>query len=119
MKILHLTLKKQWYDMIVSGEKKEEYREIKQYWINRFAICGGKDPRPFGYYCQKASCFSCVTRGDGFRPKEFDTIRFTNGYSKGASTFDIECKGITIGTGNPQWGAPAEQVFILSLGKIL
>lgn len=34
-KILHLTLKKKWFDMIASGEKKEEYREIKPYWNKR------------------------------------------------------------------------------------
>ncbi len=34
-KILHLTLKKKWFDMILSGEKKEEYREIKPYWDKR------------------------------------------------------------------------------------
>ena len=34
-KILHMTLTKQWFDMIASGEKKEEYREIKPYWITR------------------------------------------------------------------------------------
>ena len=28
--------KKKWFDMIVSGEKKEEYREIKSYYDNRF-----------------------------------------------------------------------------------
>jgi len=28
---LHLTLKKNWFDLILSGEKKEEYREIKPY----------------------------------------------------------------------------------------
>lgn len=35
MKVLHLTLKKKWFDMIESGEKKEEYREIKPYWIRK------------------------------------------------------------------------------------
>ena len=35
MRILHLTLKKKWFDMIQSGSKKEEYREIKDYWANR------------------------------------------------------------------------------------
>jgi len=29
---LHLTLTKNWFDLILSGEKKEEYREIKPYW---------------------------------------------------------------------------------------
>ncbi len=34
-KILHLTLKKKWFDMIRSGIKIEEYREIKPYWNKR------------------------------------------------------------------------------------
>lgn len=34
---LHLVLKHKWFDMIASGEKKEEYREIKPYYENRFA----------------------------------------------------------------------------------
>ena len=32
---LHLVLKSKWYDMIASGEKKEEYRAITPYWANR------------------------------------------------------------------------------------
>lgn len=35
MKTLSLVLKHKWYDMIDSGEKKEEYREIKPYWEKR------------------------------------------------------------------------------------
>ena len=35
MKILYLTLKKKWYDMIDAGEKLDEYREVKDYWIKR------------------------------------------------------------------------------------
>lgn len=34
-KILTLTVSKQWFDKIVSGEKTEEYREIKPYWVAR------------------------------------------------------------------------------------
>ena len=30
MKTLYLPLKKQWYEMIERGEKREEYRECKQ-----------------------------------------------------------------------------------------
>lgn len=33
--ILHLVLKKQWYNLIESGVKTEEYREIKKYWWQR------------------------------------------------------------------------------------
>jgi len=35
VKVLHLTLKKKWFDMIASGEKSEEYRELKPYWHKR------------------------------------------------------------------------------------
>ena len=35
MKILDLPLKATWYDMIESGVKTEEYREIKPYWSKR------------------------------------------------------------------------------------
>ena len=36
MKELHLNLKHKWYDMIASGEKTEEYRDIKPYYSDRF-----------------------------------------------------------------------------------
>ena len=33
--ILPLVLKRKWYDMIASGEKREEYREVKKYYATR------------------------------------------------------------------------------------
>lgn len=66
MKILDLPLKAKWYEMIESGNKKEEYREIKKYWIGRLAKCGGRNSyEKTGFYCKKAICFSCITRGNG------------------------------------------------------
>lgn len=35
IRILHLTLKKKWFDLIAAGKKKTEYREIKPYWEKR------------------------------------------------------------------------------------
>lgn len=104
MKILHLTLKRRWFDLILSGEKTEEYRELKEYWVNRLI-----DPHQ--------------SEDGNFEPhfvnfKHFDLIRFTNGYAKDAPTFDIECKGISIGTGKHEWGGEG-QTFIISLGKII
>ena len=64
MKVLHLTLKKKWFDMIASGEKKEEYREVKAYWINRL----------WG--------------------KEFNAVTFKNGYGKNSPSITLECKQI-------------------------
>lgn len=34
--MLILPIKKKWFDMILSGEKKEEYRDIKEYYETRF-----------------------------------------------------------------------------------
>lgn len=44
-KVFTLIVSKQWFDKIVSGEKTEEYRAIKSYWINRLiqAKYGGRD----------------------------------------------------------------------------
>lgn len=35
MKILYLPLKKEWYEMIERGDKREEYRENTRYWKTR------------------------------------------------------------------------------------
>lgn len=116
MKILDLPLKAKWYEMIESGNKKEEYREIKKYWIGRLAKCGGRNSyEKTGFYCKKAICFSCITRGNGFHPKEYTHVCFRFGYTKRTMLFELE--SITIGVGNTNWGAPDNEcVFILKLG---
>lgn len=64
MKILDLPLKAKWYEMIESGNKKEEYREIKKYWIGRLAKCGGRNSyEKTGFYCKKRIRFGCDTPG--------------------------------------------------------
>ena len=42
--MLTLPIKKKWFDMIASGEKKEEYREIKPYYDSRFMNAFGFSP---------------------------------------------------------------------------
>ena len=39
-RILHLTLKREWFEMIESGKKLEEYRKIKPYWSKRIGEIG-------------------------------------------------------------------------------
>jgi len=34
-RILHLTLERKWFDLIASGEKKIEWRDVKPYWTKR------------------------------------------------------------------------------------
>lgn len=97
MKILDLSLTYHWYDMIASGVKKEEYREIKDFYIKRL------------YY-------PCPS--DTLRFKHYDAVRFHRGQG-GKVSMLVECKGIRIGRGKPEWGASEENVFIISLGKII
>ncbi|MEK6945573.1 MAG: ASCH domain-containing protein [Nanoarchaeota archaeon] len=68
-KILYLTLKKKWFDLISSGEKKIEYREIKPYWTKRLF--------------------------DNGNSKKFDFIIFKNGYTKNSPKIKVEFLGIT------------------------
>lgn len=121
MKILNLTLTMNWFDLILSGIKKEEYREIKPYWITRLAQCKGRnDHNNTGYFCKKANCAACLKRGNGFHPIQYDAVRFTNGYGNSKPSMLVELKSVSVGFGSEEWGSPKdEKVFILSLGDIM
>ncbi len=77
MTILHLTVKKKWFDLIASGDKKIEYREFKSYWKGRLMV-----ERQY-------------IRDD------FEEVHFRNGYSKDAPFMRVECLGIV--TMRPGW----------------
>lgn len=109
MKTLHLNLKRKWFDMILSGEKKEEYRGFTEYWIKRLTEDNS--------YCAMGSGASTQFV---INEKHFDTITFSNGYSEDRDQFIIECLGIDISEGNPEWGAEQqEKYFVLKLGEII
>ena len=105
MKILHLPLKAKWYEMIESGVKTEEYREIKDFWWKRFSTIDRNAPDNQDVEWHKWECY------------RFNAVKFSYGYTKRTMTF--VCEGISIGKGNPEWGAPTEEVFIIKLGKRL
>lgn len=86
--------------MILSGEKPEEYREIKTHWKDRLTTLS----RKYNNWHE--------------RIKKFDQVEFTNGYSPSSLKATFECKGIEIRTGNPNWGAePDKNYFVIKLGK--
>ena len=113
MKILHLPLKAKWYEMIECGTKLEEYREIKPYWSKRFL----KDCPVYQRILLDMSMI--LNHFSVFKGKElhrvYTHVKFSYGYTKRTMTFEIE--SITIGNGKSEWGAPAEDVFIIKLGK--
>lgn len=80
--MLTLPIKKKWFDMICSGEKKEEYRELSAYFERRLQKYVGQ------------------------------TLNFAlrNGYSLKSPL--ILCQGIVdIGFGNPEWGAESGKLY--------
>lgn len=99
MRVLHLTLKKKWFDLIASGKKVHEFREDKPYWRKRL-----------------------VDEHLGIG-NHFDIVRFRNGYRKDAPEMDVECKGISFT--HPKWftfknGESFDcDVIVISLGKVL
>jgi len=89
-RILHLTLKRQWFDMIARGIKREEYRDLKPYWDKRL------------------------------KGRRYQAVHFRNGYSANAPTMIVEVRGLYMGFGRVEWGAPATApVYVLKLGEIL
>lgn len=80
-KILTLTVSKQWFDGIVSGEKTEEYREIKPYWAHR--LIEGHNQ---GMWVSGESYF-----------KPYTHVLFINGYRKDSPRIEKEIESITIG----------------------
>jgi hypothetical protein len=87
--MLTLPIKKKWFDMIESGEKKEEYRDIKPYYQSRF---------------------------DKYLEKHIP-VKFRNGYSNDSPSC-ICMVFVTIGTGKPEWGAvDGVLYYVLSICK--
>lgn len=102
-KILHLTLKKKWFDMILSGEKKEEYREVKPYWITRLS----------GKWEKGDDGTQSIT-------PSYDQVLFTNGYGKNAPQMLVELTALDIGNAKPEWSDNWQgDVFKIKLGNII
>lgn len=91
-KVLKLTINKEWFDMIVSGEKNEEYREIKKYWVSRLvnqhAESGDVLFDEFGGYCRVIG---------NLEYKPYTHVLFINGYRKDSPRIEKEIESINIG----------------------
>ena len=90
--MLTLILKGKWYDMIASGEKTEEYREIKPYYTKRFQNVGllHRNGKP-------SAC-------------SYANIIFRRGYAKDAPRVRCLC-WLRIGEGRERWGAVSDKKY--------
>lgn len=85
-KVLRLTVCKKWFDMIVAGTKKEEYREIKDYWAKRLTTnCECRFDIASEFYMGRII----------YRP--FTHVLFINGYNKTSPRIEKKIKEICIG----------------------
>ena len=91
-KVLTLTVNKEWFSRILSWEKKEEYREIKKYWVSRLvnqqAESGDVLFDEFGGYCRVIGKLEY---------KPFTHVLFINGYRKDSPRIEKKIESITIG----------------------
>ena len=92
--MLTLPIKKKWFDMIASGEKQEEYRDIKPYYSARL---------------------------EKYLNKKHFLICFRNGYRADSPKVTALVK-LSIGKGNTEWGAEHNKKYyvlkILGIGSI-
>lgn len=94
--MLVLPIQKQCFDMIISGEKKEEYREFKPYYHTRFKKIFGLD----------------------YRNKTVEVI-FRNGYKHDSPQVKCLCQ-LRIGTGKKKWGAVHnKEYYVLKIQEVL
>lgn len=107
-KTLHLVLKRKWFEMILSDEKKEEYRGLNQYWVGRL-MENTLMPDGSRFFMKGLEQF-----------RQFDTITFQLGYAKDAPRIIAECKGIDIGPAKPEWSDNWQgDVFRIKIGRII
>lgn len=126
MNTLKLTIKKEYFDMILSGDKTEEYREIKKHWFKRLVFKKEKVSSYLGLENLKHEAFDLRLKGLILIPFHrnmiafnlFDQVEFTNGYNSTSPKARFASKGIEIRTGNTNWGAEPEKLyFVIKLGK--
>ena len=119
-KTLHLVLKRKWWDMIDSGEKKEEYRDANHYWAIRLL------DRQYRWYSQNIDypndfidwlCFGLAHNDIAFR--SYENVCFHLGYTNNTMTFKITSMNVMYGEVCRQdWGAePNKYYFVIKLGE--
>lgn len=95
--MLVLPIKKKWFDMIKSGEKLEEYREIKPYY----------DKRLLNYF-EHTDYGSFIV----INPYNEKQIILRNGYNRDSASLLCLCT-LDMGTGKPEWGAEENKKYYI------
>jgi hypothetical protein len=131
MKSAKFTLKSEWFYPTLNGIKKEEYRDIKPYWLKRLFFIPNEypfdtEPNILEHYCEQIIETGLCPLKPRIRNGQFTHGYDNNKFYLGGSpcerypNFTIESKGIRIGKGKEEWGAePGVNYFILEHGDII
>ena len=127
-KTLHLVLKRKWWEMIESGEKKKEYRDFTPFYVKR--LCDNPCFNKQGEIIErkiidKWTLDACEKRGIDLKtawvngniiPKDYSSVTFHFGYTNKTMTYSV--KDISVGEGRTAWGAESgKEYFIIKLGE--
>jgi len=123
MNNLNLNLQRQWWDKHLNG-KDQEYRVISPYWCAKFLMYKGEHKKAWwwelmleheGYNADEV--MSQLIKTDEITFKQFDLLTFPNGMTPPIPKFEKDFKGLSIGIGKKEWGAPDYPVFIIDCGE--
>ena len=97
--ILNLTIKRQWFDMIASGEKREEYRGIGNMRVEK----------AYDWFVHHF-------------PGDDDAMVLRNGYSMHSPALAVRVVRLSLRQSavHPEWGEPADgKHFVISFDKVV
>lgn len=109
-KVLTLSVKKEWFSRILTGEKKEEYREIKPYWVarlfyDRFGKLSPKMVKELAGSIAKYGDTEHIEAKNGIEVSfiPFTHVLFINGYGDDKPRVEKEIEYIAIGKPKKGW----------------
>lgn len=118
LRAIFLVLKHIWYDMIDSGEKKEEYRDFTPYWCKRFfsyrrddGVCVPLKIKYKDLHDYQTQIYQLASAGKlAVTPQ---VVIFQRAYAKNPPTMKFKIAEVNLGPcGKEEWGAvPGKVVY--------
>ena len=113
-KVLTLTVSKEWFNKIVTGEKTEEYRVIKDFWMSRLLLIKDEEFKDFDKYDKLhiGKTFEMLIDINTINEKlnngtmkfvPFTHVLFKNGYYDDSPKVEKEIESISIGKPKKGW----------------
>lgn len=119
-KVLDLVLKRRWWNLIASGDKSEEYRLVKRYWILR--LINKEYHRSFvsdDIVTDFMAWYNFTKLDHNVIFRDYNVVCFRLGYTNIKMSFKIESIKVKHSEFcNTTWGAePDEFYFVIKLGE--